>query len=524
MFGSILSLTMHLLIGTSIFDLALWILAGLVLWNILAWIKNSVRHWQASKRHDCQKPPSVSQRDSLFGIGLMLSLHRALKRNNRNMSIVQLFSAHGRTFQAPSSTSTTFYTIEPKNLQAIFSTDASSWGVGPMRRFAFEPFVGKGIMCVDGKDWEHSRALIKPLFSRTQIADLHLADFERHVDRLVDLIPRDGSTVDLQPLLARLALDASTEFLFGEALGALQKDGYSNKSAEFLKAYSYGQFVLGKRLHLPKWNVLTVDKKFRQSCSIAHAFVDECISRAWTAISKAQGHEKSQERHILAYDLVSRSRDIGDVRNQLLNIFLPAHEAVGVASTNAFFHLARNPHVYQKLRQEILKAEAEDKNWTFERLKSVKYLQFVINESFRLNPSIGTNTRMALKDTILPTGGGPSGTSPIYVRRGDIATTSFYALHRTKDVFGDDAEIFRPERWAGLRPPPWNFLPFGGGPRVCPGQNLALTEISYALVKIVGAFDAIENRDPVMEFVEVYKITTDSGNGAKVALFPERVG
>ena len=62
---------------------------------------------------------------------------------------------------------------------------------------------------------------------------------------------------------------------------------------------------------------------------------------------------------------------------------------------------------------------------------------------------------------------------------------------------------------------------WGRSPRtVCPGQSLALTKIAYTIVKIVQAFKSIENRDPVLEFVEVYKITTDSGNGAKVSMVP----
>ena len=55
---------------------------------------------------------------------------------------------------------------------------------------------------------------------------------------------------------------------------------------------------------------------------------------------------------------------------------------------------------------------------------------------------------------------------------------------------------------------------------MCPGQNLALTEVAYTIVKILQSFKTIENRDPVFEFVEVYKITTNSGNGAEVSMVP----
>ncbi len=462
------------------------------------------------------------QRDPIFGFDVVLRLFRALEENRRNLSIVQLFAEYGHTFQSRSWRSSKIYTIEPQNLQAIFSTDFASWGVQPMRLFAFEPFVGKGIMCTDGEAWKHSRSLIKPTFARTQIADLHLVAYAVHVQRFLDLIPRNGSTVDLQPLFGRLALDSSTEFLFGETVGCLTPDKVSNNAHHFLKAYNYGQLIVGKRLHLPQWNILTRDKRFRDSCKIAHDFVDAYITRAQLNTSLNGCEEGKSQRFVLAQELVDRTTDKNDIRNQLLNVFLPAHEAVGVALTNVFFNLARNPRVYDKLRVETLAAGEGQADWTFERLKSLKYLQYVINETFRLNPAIGTNTRMALQDTILPTGGGSTASNsyPIYVRKGDTVTTSFYALHRRQDLFGEDTTVFRPERWESLRPPPWGYLTFGGGPRVCPGQNLALIEVSYTIVKILQNFKIIENRDPVLDFVEVYKITTDSGNGARVSLVP----
>ncbi|KAL8729372.1 MAG: hypothetical protein Q9166_004765 [cf. Caloplaca sp. 2 TL-2023] len=482
-------------------------------------------HRQAARNHGCRSPPSIVKRDFMSALSLRMGLQTLWfpDQNQRNTSIVQLFAEYGHTMQSRGWGSRAIYTIEPKNLQALFSTDFASWGVEPMRLFAFEPFVGKGIMCTDGKLWEHSRALIKPTFTRTQIADLHLSAYASHVRKFLDLIPRNESTVDLQPLFSRLALDSSTQFLFGESVGSLAPDQVSKEANAFLEAYTYGQYVVGKRLHLPKWNFLTWDKRFWESCEIAQNFVDRHIARAQRIIKDNNGAKKTPERYILAHELVKQTADMNNIRNQLLNVFLPAHEAAAVALTNVFFNLARNPHVYRKLREEILRvAEDQEGEWTFERLKSLRYLHHVINETFRLNPAIGTNSRIALQDTILPTGGGPIGfsDSPIFVKKNDTVTVSFYALHRRDVVFGEDMHTFRPERWEGLRPPPWSYLTFGGGPRVCPGQNLALTEVAYTIVKILQTFKSIENRDPVIGFVEVYKITTSSRNGAKVSLSP----
>lgn len=57
------------------------------------------------------------------------------------------------------------------------------------------------------------------------------------------------------------------------------------------------------------------------------------------------------------------------------------------------------------------------------------------------------NTRTAYQTTILPVGGGSDGQSPVLVRRGENVAYCIYAMHRRKDLYGHDAEDFRPERW-----------------------------------------------------------------------------
>ncbi|KAL8963664.1 MAG: hypothetical protein Q9193_000108 [Seirophora villosa] len=201
-----------------------------------------------------------------------------------------------------------------------------------------------------------------------------------------------------------------------------------------------------------------------------------------------------------------------------MNTFMPVHEATDVALTNVFFRFARHPTVYARLRSETIDAGDKREAWTFERLKGLRYLQHVISETLRLNLFIGTAIRVALRDTTLPTGGGSDGVkAPLYVKQGDVVTVSLYALHRRRDVFRDDADDFRSERRGTVQPPAWSDVPFSGGPRVCPGQNLALTEVAYTTVKILQTFEAMENRDS-----EVYKFSTESKKEAKVAFIKKR--
>ncbi|KAL8722859.1 MAG: hypothetical protein Q9225_000746 [Loekoesia sp. 1 TL-2023] len=498
---------------TTTIQLFVLTLLGFVFLSLVKAINLQWRRQKIIRDHGCQNPPGPSQLDPFFGLKTLIhALFSSYRQRPKNASFKDQFDKFGRTFQSRVYGMTKLFTIEPKNLQSIFSADFDSWGVQPLRLFYFGPFVGKGIMTTDAAFWAQSRALMKPTFARSQIADLSAYDI--HVERLIELIPKDGSVIDLQPLFARLALDSSTAFLFGNSTASLTASPAVDAKA-FLQAYNYGQAGIGKRMQLSQWNILTQDKRFWRSCVIAHEFVEKCVKEALN--SKERRHEKGTDKLVLVHELAKQTDDLEDIRNQLLNVFMPAHDATSVALTNILFHLCRHPKVYARLRQEVVSGGEEA--LTFEGLKRLRYLQHVMSETFRLNPAIGQMNRISLRDTILPTGGGPNGTSPIFVKKGTIAVTSFYALHRLEHIYGTDAHIFRPERWETLRPPPWSYLPFGGGPRICIGQQLALTEVAYTLAKIVQRFPRIENADPVLEFVEQWKLTTDSKNGAKVRLY-----
>ena len=68
----------------------------------------------------------------------------------------------------------------------------------------------------------------------------------------------------------------------------------------------------------------------------------------------------------------------------------------------------------------------------------------------------------------------------------------------------------------------WEFLPFGGGPRICPANQQVYTHFVYAMVRLAREFATIENRDPTKDYVTSFKLTAESRNGVKIALLPER--
>lgn len=100
--------------------------------------------------------------------------------------------------------------------------------------------------------------------------------------------------------------------------------------------------------------------------------------------------------------------------------------------------------------------------------------------ALRLYPPVPINARVANTATTLPVGGGPDGTSPVYIHKGQKIVFSSFAAHRSKQTYGSDSLVFRPERWENgeaAKEGVGAFLPFLMGPRACPGRELPVPVI-----------------------------------------------
>ncbi|POR37522.1 Cytochrome P450 52A12 [Tolypocladium paradoxum] len=427
--------------------------------------------------------------------------------------VQQLCAAHGRpvgtiNLRTPFFCDTIF-TVDPQNIQAVLALKFKDFGLGPNRTENFAPLLGNGIFAANGKQWEHSRALLRPQFVRSQVSDLGLE--ENHVKALMAVLERhlgsDGwtSLVDLQVLFFRLTFDSATEFLFGESvnsqLGTETSLPGGGQGVGFAKAFDSAQHTLsmGARLGSGWWMVHT--PRFHRMVREIHAFVDYFVQ---VAVKKGADGEKTsgeetsgdKEKYVFLHALARDTQDPKELRWQLLNILLAGRDTT--ASTLGWFFYtladARYAPIFGKLRAVILDefgTYSNPRDITFERIKACQYLQWCINECLRMYPIVSVNVRTAQVDTCLPVGGGPDGRDPTYVRKGQDVAYSVHIMQRRKDLWGEDANVFKPERWEHRRPG-WDYLPFNGGPRICIGQQFALTEIAYVVIRLMQRVDDMD--------------------------------
>lgn len=369
------------------------------------------------------------------------------------------------------------FTADEKNIQAILATQFNEFDLGSVRRGNFWPLLGNGIFTQDGSGWEHSRAMMRPQFARDQVSDLGMT--EKHVQHLMksldfNLQPdRWTNLVDLQVLFFRLTLDSATEFLFGESVDSqvTLSQGYrantdksrAPASADFASSFDAAQMGLATRGRFGDKYYLYSPKGFKDACNVCHDFIDHFVRLALSKELREKELEKGQskEKYIFLEALATQTQDPIELRSQLLNILLAGRDTTASLLGWLFFSLARDPTRYAKLRNIIIEEFGtydNPKDITFSRLKGCQYLQQCNNEALRLYPVVPINSRTANRDTTIPRGGGKDGKSKIFIPKGSWVDYSVHAMHHRKDLWGDDAEDFKPERWEG-RKPGWDFLP-----------------------------------------------------------------
>jgi cytochrome P450 len=242
-----------------------------------------------------------------------------------------------------------------------------------------------------------------------------------HVSRLIDLVPKDGSTFDIQRLFFLLTIDSATHFLFGESVGSLRAGtdtGLLGKSAVgnaegFAEAFNTAQEYLAARSRAVIFYWMINPKEFRDANKRVHEVVDHYVQLALE--SRRNSEKQPGGRYIFAEALAAENDDPKVLRDNMLNILLAGRDTTASLLSSTFFYLARHPNVWTKLRQAILDAfgdaEHPKEEITQTKLKDIPYLRYVLNEG--MSPP----TQCTVERSLQPTSPSAPATRPCQLPR-----------------------------------------------------------------------------------------------------------
>ncbi|KAI9677353.1 MAG: hypothetical protein M1822_008160 [Bathelium mastoideum] len=174
-------------------------------------------------------------------------------------------------------------------------------------------------------------------------------------------------------------------------------------------------------------------------------------------------------------------------------------DTTAISLRGILYHLLRTPHCMERLVEEIDSFRAQGKisdPVSLNEADGMPYLQAVMYEGLRLHPAIGFTL-----PRVVPEGGVEiDGHS---IPAGTVAGASAWVIHRNKEVYGEDAEAFRPERWldGNVGDKKRFFFSFGGGARLCIGKNISWLEMSKLIPTLLMHYD-VKLTDPTKEWEE----------------------
>ncbi|KAK4278736.1 hypothetical protein QN277_016539 [Acacia crassicarpa] len=446
-------------------------------------------------------------------------------------SLYDWFLEHGAVYKLAFGPKAFVVVSDPIVARHILRENAFCYDKGVLADI-LEPIMGKGLIPADLDTWKQRRRVIAPGFHASYLEAMikvFTACSERTMSKFNELLEgvegRDEQKsieLDLEAEFSSLALDIIGLGVFNYDFGSVTKESPVIKAvygtlyeAEHRSTF----FIPYWEIPLARW-IVPRQRKFQNDLKIINSCLDELIKNAKDSRQEADV-EKLQQRDylnlkdasLLRFLVDMRGADVDDqqLRDDLMTMLIAGHETTASVLTWACFLLAQNTTKMEKAQAEV-DSVLGNRSPTLESLKNLQYIRLIVIEALRLYPQPPLLIRRSLKSDVLP--GGYKGNKDGYaIPAGTDLFISVYNLHRSP-YFWDSPHEFEPERflvqrkneeiegWAGFDPSrspgalypneiisDFAFLPFGGGPRKCVGDQFALMESTIVLAMLLQNFD-----------------------------------
>ncbi|KAM3393606.1 hypothetical protein ACQJBY_014375 [Aegilops geniculata] len=370
----------------------------------------------------------------------------------------------------------------------------------------FTRLLGKGLILIDGDEWKRHWKVVHPVFSVDKLkmlamtvsdcVGLLLADWEAKLE-----MNQGPVEIDISCQFEEVAADVISHVAFGKNHKEAKKVYLVQKELQFLafnSIFNVLNLIPGFR-YLPTSNNLKMHMLEKQVRSILMNIIKNRVNCKDTVgygndmlgiILNACAPEHVQNP-LLSMD---------EIIEECQTFYLAGHETTAQLLTWTMFLLSTHSEWQEKLRKEVVRECGKDIP-TDDKLNNMKLVNMFILETLRLYGPV-TNIQRKTGSN-LELGG-------IKLPEGTILSTPIKTIHREKELWGEDAEEFKPQRFQNgvgrAAKHPYAFPPFSIGPRACIGQNFTMIEAKVVFAMILQRFSVSLSPNYVHAPMDVFTI------------------
>ncbi|XP_066341055.1 cytochrome P450 716B1-like [Miscanthus floridulus] len=400
-------------------------------------------------------------------VGHTLSLLRALRANTAEDWLRRRAAAYGPVSRLSLFRYRTAFLVGPSANRFVFTSPALT----TMNSEAFSRMVGRRtVRDVVGDEHARVRAMMVQ-FLRLDAVKRHVAGMDAEVRRHLDSHWRGRDSVAVMPSMKTLTFDVMSTVLFGLGMSRDDADVRRELSAEFQQLV---QGIWAVPLNLPFTRFSRCLAASRRGRRAVAGVIEE--RRA-----KLERGESSPADDIITH-MLSKGLPDEEITDNVMFLMVAAHDTTAALITFLLRHLDANKDAYAKVLQEqeeIARRKAAGEALSWDDLRRMRYTWAAAMETLRMVPPAFSMLRKALQDVEY---GGyviPKGWQVMYATN---------MTHWSPAIFPDPGR-FDPARFEDPSAiPAYGFVPFGGGARICPGNEFAKVETLVAVHHIVTRF------------------------------------
>ncbi|KAL8786457.1 MAG: hypothetical protein Q9213_002773 [Squamulea squamosa] len=387
----------------------------------------------------------------------------------------------------------TLLILSPKALSEVTVQKAYDFLKPPQMKGTLGKILGVGLFLAEGDEHKKQRKDLNPAFAFRPIKQLYPI-FWNKAGELIAMLsqhdnkesPSEGLTkpINVNDWTSRVTLDIIGVAGFGHDF-----DSIHNPASDLIQTYRTIFSPSKMRQVVILLNPLTPhsirrNNDIEAASKVIKGTCHDLVQQAKQKLSKKEGSTPSKD--ILSVALSSSYFSDSDLVNQLMTFLLAGHETTASAFSWAICMLCTHPNTQIRLRDELRSANLPDprsfhSSVSASQIDHLPYLNAFCNEILRLYPPIPATVRVATCDTSIIGHHVPKGTN-IFLAP--------WATNANKELWGEDAEDFKPERWTDSSiDNNYAFMTFLHGPRSCIGQGFARGELLCLVAAWVSCFE-----------------------------------